>query len=63
MKYLTLVILFALEYKYSDSFFMLIVCIYMFSHSFIFNLFITAFEQNLLVLQTDDAKSFHLRFC
>ena len=27
------------------------------------NLFITAFEQNLLVLQTDDAHSFHLRFC
>ena len=44
MKYLTLVILFALEYKYSDSFLMLIVCIYMFSHSFIFNLFITAFQ-------------------
>ena len=44
MKYLTLVILFALEYKYSDSFLMLIVCIYIFSHSFIFNLFITAFQ-------------------
>ena len=26
------------------------------------NLFITMFEQNLLVFQTDDAKSFHLRF-
>lgn len=26
------------------------------------NLFITMFEQNLLVFHTDDAKSFHLRF-
>ena len=31
MKYLTLVILVALEYKYSDSFLMLIVYIYIFS--------------------------------